>query len=123
MRRRVSIFELLLFPLSPCGRGWRAAKRRAGRGVSRISRRLKNTAKHNIRIVQNLIIPEPHHTKALIGKPAIASKIGGLTVVLTAVYLNHQAALETHKINNVSSDYSLAFEFDMRQPMSSQPVP
>jgi hypothetical protein len=84
-----------------------------------MGRSLKNAIEHGVRIAQNLIIPEPQDTKPLISKPAIAIKVGCLTVMLAAIHFDYQGALEAHKINNVSSNHSLTLELDARQPMRS----
>jgi hypothetical protein len=57
----------ICFPLSPCGRGWHAAKRRAGRGVgSGSDDRFQDAAD----VTRNFIIPEPQHAKPLIFEPS-----------------------------------------------------
>ena len=48
--------SLVILPLSPCGRGWRAAKRRAGRGVGASEH---DSVENAIGVAQHLIIPEP----------------------------------------------------------------
>ena len=70
-----------------------------------------NSLDHAVRILQNVVIPEPQHTKSLRCEPACTLCICSDPVsVLAAVDFNHQPSFIAEKVDDKSSDRSLAPE-------------
>jgi hypothetical protein len=104
-------------PLPPCGGGWRAAKRRAGRGVGTGSHdRVEDSAS----VTQNFIIPEPQHAKPLIFEPSRTPAVCFAMGVLSAIHFDNETSFKGHEIHDVSSDHRLSLELDPLKTMRAK---
>jgi hypothetical protein len=80
-----------------------------------------NHLENSLHILENLMVPEPEHPKALIRQPGIPGFVSSVTKVLPAVDLDHQPPREAGKVNDVRTYGDLATESRSERPTPKLP--
>jgi hypothetical protein len=106
----------LLFPLS-------RLRERAGVRAS-LQQRLKDAFQHRTRLLQDLMIPESHHSKSSARQIECALVIFQSTIgVLTSVELDHETRAQTDEIHDVAAEWHLPPESIATKAAIAQEAP
>ena len=65
---------------------------------------------YTIYVPQDIIVPKPQHVIVMLLQPLISQPVGITVRMLSAVQLNDQTPLSTHKVDNITPDGLLASE-------------
>jgi len=76
-----------------------------------------NTRQNVVCLVQNLMVPEPHHTVTSALQIGRALVIAGLLFkMLSAICFNDQPGFNASEVDNIRLDDELPSEFESREP-------
>src|SRR3954451_8664624 len=105
---------------SPLQRG-RDSPLQAGRERGRQS--IEDARQHALFILEDVLVPEAQHAKALRIQISIAFRVIFILGMLSAVSLDDQPTLRAHEIGNVAIDRQLALEFVAGKSLRTENLP
>ncbi len=108
-------------PCPPPGGGGGGARAAGGGGAPR--ERAHDHFEHTLGISQDVIVPEPQHTKPFAPEIAVAHVVIPIVRVLTTVDLDDELSPKARKVDHGGSNRHLPLEFLPIETMSAQPVP
>ena len=94
-----------------------------GERGSRLGQRLKDAGHYALRIVQDLVVPEPQDAEALLSQPSITLGIALAGVMLAAIGLDDQLGAKMDEIDDIGAEGLLAAKLLARQAMTAEMAP
>ena len=79
-----------------------------GERGSRLGQCLKDSRQYPLRIVQDLVIPEPQDAKALLSQPSITHGIALAGIMLAPIGLDDQLGAKMDEIDDIGAEGLLA---------------
>jgi hypothetical protein len=93
------------------------------RGILPLGKLCENVLQHGRRLLQHVVVPVALDSKSLSYQDGIPYGIPRRFSVLTTIYFDDNALLETHKVENEVLERDLPTEFETREPPVAKQTP